>query len=79
MIFCGERALPHFVSFNAFRHPLTPHRLAGKGCKSVVWRLLKVLGGANMTPIRRTGKQNPLELQRVLCVNIGPEMKLSLL
>ena len=54
MRFQGERALPRFVSFNAFPRLLTPHQLAGKRCQSGVGRFLKVLGGANLTPIRRT-------------------------
>ena len=45
------------------------------------WKLLSIrrrevfkgFGGANMTPIRRTGNQKPAEIQRVLCVNIGTE------
>ena len=31
------------------------------------------MGGANLTPIRRTENQKPAEIQRVLCVNIGTE------
>ena len=39
---------------------LTPHRLPGKLCLSGVGRFLKVLGGASLSPIRRTKSQNPL-------------------
>ena len=73
MRFQGERTLPLFAPFNAFPRLLTPHRLAGKDCQSGVGRFLKVLGGANLSSIRRTENQKPAELQRVLCVNIGPE------
>ena len=45
-----------------------PHRLLGKGCLSGVGRFLKVLEGASLSPIRRTEKSKPAELQRVLCV-----------
>ena len=74
----GERALPLSAPSGAFLRPLTPHRLPGKGCPSGVERFLKVLEGASFSPIRRTGKQKPAEIQRVLCVNIGPKMKLNL-
>ena len=53
----GERALPLSAPLDAFRRLLTPHRLAGKRCQSGVGRFLKVLGGANVTPIRRTEKE----------------------
>ena len=48
------RALPLFAPLDAFPRPLTPYRLAGKGCQSGAERFLRVLGGANLTPIRRT-------------------------
>ena len=50
----GGRALPLFAPFNAFLHLLTPYRLPGKDCLSGVGRFLKVLGGASLSPIRRT-------------------------
>ena len=75
----GERALPLSAPLDAFRRLLTPHRLAGKRCQSGVGRFLKVLEGANVTPIRRTEKPKPAEIQRVLCVYLGPEIELKLL
>ena len=67
----GGAYAPLFASFNAFLRLLTPHRLAGKGCQSGAERFLKVLGGASLSPIRRTSK--PAEFQRVLCVYFGLE------
>ena len=58
--FSGERALPLFAPLGAFPRLLMPHRLAGTGCQSGVGRFLKVLGGASLSPIRRTVTQNPL-------------------
>lgn len=54
IILLGVRALPLFAPLGAFPRLLTPHRLAGKCCQSGVRRFLKVLGGANLSPIRRT-------------------------
>ena len=59
----GERALPLSAPSGAFLRPLTPHRLPGKCCQSGVGRFLKVLGDANLTPIRRTITAN---YQRVI-------------
>ena len=73
----GERALPLSAPSGVFLRPLTPHRLPGKRCQSGVGRFLKVLGDANLTPIRRTEKTKPAEIQRVLCINLSPEIKLN--
>ena len=52
--FRGVRALPLFVPLGAFPRISTPHRHHGTGCQSGVGRFLKVLGGANLSPVRRT-------------------------
>ena len=52
----GVHALPLFAPSGAFPRPLTPHRIAGKCCQSGVGRFLRVLGGASLSPIRRTRK-----------------------
>ena len=52
--FLGGRTLPLFTPSGAFRRLLTPHRLAGKGCRSGAGRFLKVLEGVSLAPIRRT-------------------------
>ena len=73
----GERALPLFAPFNAFPRLLTSHWLAGKGCQSGVGRFLKVLGRREHESARHTVTQKPAGVQRVLRVNLGPEMKLD--
>ena len=76
-IFSGGACAPPFCAVGR----LSAHfkRLIGlrKRCQSGVGRFLKVLGCANLTPIRRTGKQKPAELQRVLCVDLGRKFKLN--
>ena len=46
--------------------------LSVKYCQFIV-----EVGGANLTPIRRTIKQKPAEFQRVDFVYLGSEMKLN--
>lgn len=77
--FLGVRTLPLFAPFNAFRRLLTPDAVPIMGCQSGVGRFLRVLGGASLSPIRRTGKIKPAESQRVLYVNQGYQMKLKIL
>ncbi len=53
----GGACAPPFCAvqrFNASSSLLTPYRFTGKDCQSGVGRFLRVLGGASLSPIRRT-------------------------
>ncbi len=63
----------------AFPRHLTLHRLAGKCCQSGVGRFLKVFGRCKPESYQAHSNIKPAEFQRVLYVDIGPEMKLNLL
>lgn len=58
----GERTLPHFVSFNAFRHLIGVFFSRPNDWLSVFRGFLRFLRGSKTSPIRRTGNQKPAEI-----------------
>jgi hypothetical protein len=81
VFFCvlGVRTLPLFVPFNAFPRLLTPFGALLNDSLSGVESFLRVFKGATTSPIRRTGKQNPLNPSGFYALILGPKMKLKIL
>ena len=73
----GGRALHLFAPFNTFQHLIGIFYRRSNDWLSVFRGFLRFLEGSKTSPIRRTGKQNPLEFSGFYALVLGLEMRLS--